>query len=116
MIMGLSSTANSTPDHTSFGICTLRQPVSVAVWEKGYYKEGLGSLSPRCFLVVMEFTENQNVDRISKFYMSEKCGVFIEKGLTLKTVAKTSVLLSIIHILTKKQRGIGMTALRAISI
>lgn len=64
----------------------------------------------------MEFTENQNVDRVSKFYMSEKCGVFIEKGLTLKTVAKTSVLLSIIHILTKKQRGIGMTALRAISI
>lgn len=38
----------------------------------------------------MEFTENQNVDRISKFYMSEKCGIFIEKGLTLKTVAKTS--------------------------
>ena len=63
----------------------------------------------------MEFTGNQNVDRTSKFYMSEECGVFIEKELTLKTAFKTSVLLSIIHILTKKQRGIGMTALRAIS-
>ena len=40
--------------------------------------------APRCFLVIMKFVENQDVGRVPKFYMSEKCGVFIEKGLTLK--------------------------------
>ena len=43
--------------------------------------------APRCFLVIMKFVENEDVGRVPKFYMSEKCGVFIEKGLTLKPAA-----------------------------